>query len=181
MLSLSIGKIQAPAWLKANNKRLRTAAMIFAGLVLADLLVYFVLVAPSAAWLATWETKYAELRKRHTESVLFRKQKLVFSGIKTGIPSQKDMPLLVKEFVQTARKRNLKVDAINYDIPKRGSGELVMLAFSFPVEGRYPDIKRFIYDVETSDRLVGIQDLRLDSDQGRVKLNMKLTTYVKGR
>jgi Tfp pilus assembly protein PilO len=91
------------------------------------------------------------------------------------------MPLLVKEFVQTARRLNLSVAAINYDMPKRGSGELTMLAFSFPAEGRYPDIKRFIYEVETSDRLVGVQDLKLESETGRVKMNVKLMTYVKGR
>jgi hypothetical protein len=33
--------------------------------------------------------------------------------------------------------------------------------------------------VETSDRLVGIQELKLDSDQGKVRLEMKLVTYIK--
>ncbi len=174
-------RMQAPVWLKGSNKSLRTVALIFAGLVLADLLVYFMLVVPSSAGLAAREAKYAEFRKRHAEAVLFKKQKPLFAGIMAGIPAQKDMPLLVKEFVQTARQLNLSVAAVNYDMPKRGSGELAMLAFSFPAEGKYPDIKRFIYEVETSDRLVGVQDLKLESDTGRVKMNVKLMTYVKGR
>ena len=174
-------RIQAPEWLRQSSKNLRAAALIFAGLVLADLLVYFTLVVPSSAGLAAREAKYAELRKRHAEAVLFKKQKPLFAGIMAGIPAQKDMPLLVKEFVQTARRLNLSVAAVNYDMPKRGSGELAMLAFSFPAEGRYPDIKRFIYEVETSDRLIGVQDLKLESDTGRVKMNVKLMTYVKGR
>ncbi len=172
-------KIKVPEWIKADDKSLRKAALVFAALVLADLLVSFVLVSPSAARLRAGEMKYAELRKQHAEAVLFKKQKSLFAGIMAGVPAQKDMPLLVKEFVQKARRLDLKVASVNYDIPKRGSGELAMLSFSFPVEGRYPDIKRFIYDVETSDRIVGIEDLKLDSDQGRVKLNMKLMTYVK--
>jgi len=73
------------------------------------------------------------------------------------------------------------VAPINYDIPRRESGELAMLSFSFPVEGKYPDIKRFIYEVETSDQLIGIQDVSLESDQGTVKLQMKLMTYVRGK
>ncbi len=174
-------RMQAPVWLKGSNKSLRTVALIFAGLVLADLLVYFMLVVPSSSGLAAREAKYAEFRKRHAEAVLFKKQKPLFAGIMAGIPAQKDMPLLVKEFVQTARQLNLSVAAVNYDMPKRGSGELAMLAFSFPAEGKYPDIKRFIYEVETSDRLVGVQDLKLESDTGRVKMNVKLMTYVKGR
>jgi hypothetical protein len=41
-------------------------------------------------------------------------------------------------------------------------------------------VKRFIFEVETSTRLVGIQDLKLASDKGRVKLQMKLVTYIRG-
>jgi Tfp pilus assembly protein PilO len=91
------------------------------------------------------------------------------------------MPLLVKEFVQAARRLNLTVAAVTYDIPKGGGEAIAMLSFSFPVEGRYPDVKRFIYEVEISDRLVGIQDVEMDADKGRVKLQMKLVTYIKSR
>jgi len=155
--------------------------MVFVGLLLADLLVYVVLLGPARTMLVEREAKFLELRKRHADAVLFKKQKPLFAGIIAGVPSQQDMPLLVKEFVQTARELKLKVASVNYDIPKRGSGELTMLAFSFPAEGRYPEIKRFIYEVETSDRLIGIQDLKLESDQGTVKLALKLMTYVKGQ
>jgi Tfp pilus assembly protein PilO len=86
----------------------------------------------------------------------------------------------VKELGQMAKSQHVSVEAINYDIPRRESGELAMLSFSFPVEGRYPDIKRFIYEVETSGRIIGIQDVKLDSDKGRVKMQMKLITYVRG-
>ena len=162
-----------------ENKKMRTAALICAGLLAADLLLYFILIAPSSARLSELEGKYSELRKRHTEAALFQKQKKAFAGFRAGIPTQKDMPLLVKELAQTARNLNLSVAAINYDIPKRGDGGITMLSFSFPAEGAYPNIKRFIYEIEITDRLVGIQDLKLDSDKGRVKLQMKLVTYIK--
>src|SRR5574337_2231853 len=113
MSSLSIKKIKTPEWLKVN-KRLRTAALVFAGLVIADLLVYFIFVTPSAARLASSQMKYAELKRRHAEAILFKKQKPLFAGISAGITTQKDMPLLVKEVVQTARRLNLKVEAVNY-------------------------------------------------------------------
>jgi Tfp pilus assembly protein PilO len=156
-------------------------AILFAAFVCINLFLYLFMVAPSAAWIESAENKSAEFRKRRAEAVLFKKQKPLFAGLMTGIPAQKDMPLLVKELVQIARRLNVSVAAINYDIPKGDTGELVMLSFSFPVEGKYPDIKKFIYEVETSDRLIGIQDLKLDSEKGRVKLQMKLMTYVKGK
>jgi Tfp pilus assembly protein PilO len=174
-------KARAPQWLKGRNNTLRTAALVFGCLVCLNLALYGFLIAPSIAWQRTAETRYSELRRRHAEAVLFQKQKPGFAGILAGIPTQKDMPLLVKELVQTARRLHLAVASVKYDIPTRTSGELAMLAFSFPIEGRYPDIKRFIYEVETADRLVGIQNLRLGSDQGKVKLDMKLVTYIKGQ
>jgi Tfp pilus assembly protein PilO len=91
------------------------------------------------------------------------------------------MPLLVKDLVHKARRLNLEVASVRYDMPMRAGGELALLAFSFPAEGRYADIKRFIYEVETSDRLVGIQELKMNSDQGSVKLDLKLVTYIKGQ
>jgi Tfp pilus assembly protein PilO len=179
MLSRFTMNIKTPAWLKERDKRLRRAAFVFTAFLVLDLLLYGFFVAPSAAWLATWEAKYGELRRRHAEATLFKNQKSSFSGILAGIPAQKDMPLLVKDLVQTARLLNLSVSSVKYDIPKRASGELATLAFSFPAEGRYADLKRFVYDVETSDRLVGIQEMKMDSDQGKVKMEMKLLTYIK--
>ena len=179
MWSLFIMNIKTPAWLREKDRRLRASILVCAGLFALDVLLYGVLVAPSTVRLSTGDAKYGELRKRHAGAVLFEKQKPAFAGIMAGIPAQKDMPLLVKELVQTARRLNLAVSSVKYDIPKRASGELALLTFSFPAEGRYPDIKRFIYEVETSNRLVGIQELKLDSDQGKVRLEMKLVTYIK--
>jgi Tfp pilus assembly protein PilO len=181
MSSRFITNIKTPAWLKERDKKLRRAAFVFTVFLVLDVILYGLFVAPSAARLATGEARYGELRRRHAEATLFKNQKSSFSGILAGIPAQKDMPLLVKDLVQTARRLNLSVSSVRYDIPKRTSGELATLAFSFPAEGRYADLKRFVYDVETSDRIVGIQEMRMDSDQGKVKMEMKLLTYIKER
>jgi Tfp pilus assembly protein PilO len=177
----SIVKMQAPHWLAGGINRLRTAMVVFAALVCLDLLVYGLMVVPSVARLKTGETAAVELRRRHAEAVLFKKQRPLFTGIMAGMPTQNDMPLLVKDFVQKARQLNLSVASVTYDMPRRAGNELAMLVFSFPAEGRYPDIKRFIYYVETSDRLVGVKALKLTSEKGRVKMDMKLVTYVKER
>ena len=154
-------------------------ALICAVLVGVNVLFSVFVAAPSAAGLKELESRSAELRKRNAEAMQFQKQKQDLAGMKTGIQTQKDMPLLVRDLVQTARKLNLRVGPINYDIPKPGTGGLAMLTFSFPAEGRYPDIKRFIYETETSPRLVGIQDVELAAEKGWGKLQVKLVTYIK--
>ncbi len=176
----SIGKIRVVLWLRENSRQLRTVAIVFASLVCINLLLYVFRIAHDQAELKAAEAKSIELRMRHAEAVAFKAQKPLIAGLLTGISEQKDMPLLVKELEQMAKRLHLSVAAINYDIPQRASGELAMLSFSFPVEGRYPDIKRFIYEVETSGRLIGVQDVKLESDKGRVKMQLKLITYVRG-
>ena len=122
--------MQAPPWLKGKKNNLRTAAMVFAGLICVNLVLYLSLVVPSRALLRTGENRYGELRKHYAEAVLFNKQKQSFTGIMAGVPSQKDMPLLVKDLVQTARQLKLGVASVKYDIPKRSGGELAMLLLS---------------------------------------------------
>jgi Tfp pilus assembly protein PilO len=173
--------LKIPASFRVNDKRIRTAALIFAGFLALDLFLFGVLVSPSSVRLAALEARYRELRKRRADAVLFKQQKPSVSGVIAGVPAQKDMPLLVKDLVQSARRLSLSVSSVKYDIPRRASGELALLSFSFPAEGRYADIKRFVYEVETSDRLVGIENLKMDSDKGIVKMEMKLLTYVKGQ
>lgn len=171
-------KLQLPEWLR-ENKRLQAGVLFFAVFFFVDLLLYALLVSPYRVQLQERETRLSELRKNRTEAILFQKQKRELAGIKQGIPTQKDMPLLIKDLVQAARRLNLAVSSITYDMPKRNGKELAMLSFQFPAEGRYPDIKRFIHQVETSDRLVGIQDLKLTENNGRIKVDMKLVTYIK--
>ncbi len=180
MWSRFITNIRMPVWLQWTDKRLRAAFLSFTALLILDAVLYGALLAPAASQLSAGEARYRALRKRHAEAVLFTKQKASFSGIMAGTPSQKDMPLLVKNLVQTARQLGLSVSSVKYDIPK-ASGEFTMLAFSFPAEGQYANIKRFIHDVETSDRLVGIQDLKMDSDKGSVRMEMRLLTYIRGQ
>ncbi len=176
----SIKTIKLPDWL-SGNKKLRNAVLLCAGLLCADLILYAALVIPSTGWLRSLETKYRELKRSRAEAVQFEKQKRDLAGMVAGIPSQKDMPLLIKDLVQAARHLGLSVSSITYDIPKRSGEDLAMLSFSFPVEGKYADIKRFIYEIETSGSLVGIQELKLDDAKGRISLNMKLVTYIKGK
>jgi len=179
-----ISKIWQPERIRAlagslGTKRLRVALLLTFGLIALNLLIYGVVVAPAARRLAGEQQQYGALKKEHAEAVLFQKQKRLFAGLTSGIPAQKDVPLLIKDLVQTARRLNLAVEAINSDIPTPGSGGLTMLTFTFPASGSYGDIKRFIYEVETSDRIVGIQDVKLGSDKGRVKMQMKLVTYIR--
>lgn len=167
-------------WLK-RNRSLQAVVLVCAVLLLADLALVLASVRPLASALRDQEARNADLRKRHAAALLFQRQKKAFGGITAGLPTQRDMPLLVKELVQTARTHRLRVESVNYDIPRSGGEGVTMLSFSFPVKGGYADLKRFIHEVETSRHLVGIEALELKAERGAVALDLKLMTYVRGQ
>ncbi len=167
-------------WLR-RNRNLRAAALVCAVLLAVNLALFLAAVRPLSADLRERESRNADLRKRHAVAVQFQQQKKSFGGVMAGLPTQKDMPLLVKDLVQTARGFNLRVGSVNYEIPRSGGEGITMLSFSFPVEGGYADLKRFIYEVETSRRLAGIEALEMKAGRGVVALDLKLITYVRGQ
>jgi Tfp pilus assembly protein PilO len=167
-------------WLR-QNRRLQTAALLCACLLAADLLLFLAAVRPLAADLRDLDARNAELRKSHAAAVLFQEQKKKVGAVTANVPTQKDMPLLVKELVQTARGLGLRVSSVKYDIPKHGGEGIAAFSFSLPVTGRYPDLKRFVYELETSRHLIGIEELELKADHESVALALKLITYVRGQ
>ncbi len=162
-----------------RNRKLQGAALICSCLLLLDLALYGAVVRPAAVKSAERESRITELRKRYAVGVLYQQQRKSIGALVTRVPTQKDMPLLVKELEQSARTLGLRVGSVNYDIPRPGAEETAMLTFSFPVDGRYAALKRFVYEVETSPRLVGIDSLEIKGDRKGDALTLKLMTYVK--
>jgi Tfp pilus assembly protein PilO len=184
MLPSRIRTAWRPAFLRGlfagrTGRQLKILAAAAFALAAANALLYVFAVLPASARHAEQQERLADLKRQHADALLFQKQKKVLSGLRTGALTQKDVPLLIKDLVQTARGLGLSVGAINSDLPTPGSGGLAALTFTVPVSGSYGSIKRYIYEIETSDRTVGIVDLRFDGDRKAVKLDMKLVTYLR--
>ena len=51
-----------------------------------------------------------------------------------------------------------------------------------PVDGRYEDLRRFLYDIETADELVYIEDVDLvpsATPHDHLTFNVKIVTYLR--
>jgi len=166
-------------WL-GRNRELRAAAIVCAVILCADLGLFLAVERPLGMGIDSKRARITELRAKHAAAVLYQKQKKTLGGIAAAVPTQKDMPLLVKELELGARRLNLHVGPVNYDIPRPVAQGAALLSFSFPVTGKYPDLKRFLYEVEASSRLIGIESAEFKSDKGIVSLDLKLMTYVRG-
>jgi Tfp pilus assembly protein PilO len=162
------------------GRRLRPAVAILLVAAAVNALVFGIAVAPAVRRMHAEQEKLAELRRRFADALLFQKQKQALAGLNEGILTQKDVPLLLKDLVQMARRRGLSSGTINSDMPTPSSGGLTLLAFTVPLSGNYANGKRYIHDLETSDLLVGIQDARFSKEKQTVKLDLKLITYIRG-
>src|SRR3990172_5873303 len=98
------------------------------------------------------------------------------------IPLWEEFTRATGDIFNKAEMLNLLIESTNYrSEPVKGSN-LIKVTVSMPVTGSYGEIKRFIYDLETSPTLFIIQDLSLGSgntEEGDVSLSLTITAYFK--
>jgi Tfp pilus assembly protein PilO len=104
-----------------------------------------------------------------------------YARFRALLPSLRNFSELIGDLYTLAEQCNLEISQINYtqkDLP--GSGWLAY-ALKFSLTGTYDELKRFIYGLEESKRLVVIEQITLNSAKGEegglVSLSLSLTTY----
>jgi len=158
--------------------------IIAAGMLVSDGLYYLYSLRPAEKALADIEIQYQmkrSLRKLDAEgsAKASGELKVVYSEL----PKWEDFTKVMGEVYKKAERLNLLVDSASYQpSPLKGSG-LIKVMVSMPVIGSYADIKRFIYDLETSPRLFIIENLSLGSgkgEEGEISLKLTISVHFKG-
>jgi len=173
------------------NKRL---SWLTAGLLLVNLGAFGWLYFVSSPRLESLERNYierqADLRRQSQDGHLPRHPQAEFWTTKEDlqkfralIPPKTEFTALIRELFLLADAAGLDINQINYD-PKPVAGRnLLDYALDFLVVGDYPQIKQFIYSLEQSERLIIIESIALsggkDTDEGRVALNLRLSTLFR--
>ena len=96
------------------------------------------------------------------------------------LPSGKEITKVLDEVFTIARKNGLDISTGDYSAQTVDEAEFSRYTISFPVEGRYGDIKKFIYGLETSRYPVIIEEItfsRSKKSKGTIELRIKLSTY----
>jgi len=62
----------------------------------------------------------------------------------TRLPTRAELPTLTGQIVAQAASAGISLERGTYDFTITSSGQLVRARMSFPVHGRYPDIRHFI-------------------------------------
>jgi type IV pilus assembly protein PilO len=134
--------------------------------------------------------RQAAIRKGHAEERSPQEPQEDLWGAKNdlqvfwqAIPPRAELTVLIGELFMLADEAGLSINQINYD-PKEVEGRpLLRYGLNFSVSGEYAQVKRFVYSLEQSERLIAIENVALSSagepEQGQVNLSLKLSTLFR--
>lgn len=106
---------------------------------------------------------------------------LAVSFIK-GLPESGELASVLEEVFKSAKRSGLSVATAEYNSETFKDSSISRYAFTFPVEGSYRDVKRFLYDVESSRRPLVIEELSLASGkagEGKTALRIRMSVYYR--
>ena len=104
------------------------------------------------------------------------------------LPSSRDFSQLPLAMSEEAKRDNVTLAGLSYTLDKGDQLPAVKVTFKGPVTGRYEDLRRFIYHLEASDRLMFIEDLDVgqsatsEKDLKRREMmtfTLQISTYIR--
>lgn len=99
-----------------------------------------------------------------------------------SLKSERDADRLIVDLPEMANKCNVKVPVRKFEPFKSEYGIYKKLVFSIPVEGRYDDIRKFIYKIETLSRFIRIESLSLKKsglESPDINIDIKAGAYYR--
>lgn len=99
-----------------------------------------------------------------------------------GLPESSGISSILDEVFKSAKANGLDVASADYNSEAFKNSSISRYEFTFPVEGRYRDIKKFLYELESSQRPFVIEELGLVSRKGgdgKTGLNIRMSVLYR--
>ncbi|MGZ8405922.1 MAG: type 4a pilus biogenesis protein PilO [Nitrospira sp.] len=160
----------------------------WAGVALGLLFMLFVVhdlgMASAQASRERLENEWAATRQAlmyHREA---RKAKQDLSRVWAVLPAERDFTPLALGISDEAKRDRVTLPGLSYKTEPTLIANTSKGLLQGPMTGRYEDLRRFIYDLETAEELVFIEDLELARSGGlqdaSLTFNIKIATYLRG-
>lgn len=167
--------------------------IIFISFIVAagfNIILFWYVIKPKKIAIKQKEADYLMLRdnlfevRQRIKNEKYIKEK--FSNIKNGLekfdlvlPRHEEITRLIQELPVMAEKTGVKVSGVKYQPFIKDEG-YNRLSFSMPVEGKYSNIRRFIYEIETMRKIIWIERLTirtLYSTRDELSIQLTMSTY----
>ncbi len=153
------------------------------GLLLVLSLVHAVGVAGADSKRERLEQEWTSTRQllmRHREA---RKARKDLSQVWAVLPAERDFAPLALGISEEAKRDRITLPALSYKTEPTLVAHTSKGLLQGSMSGRYEDLRRFIYDLETAAELLFIEDLELTRSGGAqdqtLTFNIKIATYLR--
>ena len=121
-----------------------------------------------------------QLLMRHREA---RKTKKDLSQVWAVLPVERDFAPLALGISEEAKRDHVTLPALSYKTEPTLVTNTSKGLLQGTMTGRYEDLRRFIYDLETAEELLFIEDMELSRATGQqdqnLTFNIKIATYLR--
>lgn len=173
-------------------RRYYIGGILAISMLFLNLFIYLTLVIPAKDHLDQMEEIWQNTRKDINQKIsdinsqidrkkIYKKAMEDLDRFKALLLEQHEFSKIVDHLSVTAKRQKIGIPSISYHQEKTGKEGFKKISISFTVEGRYKDIKRFIYDLENAKDFLIIEDLGLArSGKGSdpINLQIKIATYL---
>jgi len=157
--------------------------VLAAGLFGALMLVRTAGTEPARLAVVALEAEWRQAREDiqlHRNAVRAKKD---LAQVRAALPDEHDFAPLALGITEESKRNHVTLPSLSYKteataVPNTSKGVL-----EGTLTGKYEDLRRFLYDIETAEELVYIEDLVLlhpPAQHGNMTFNIKIATYLKG-
>jgi type IV pilus assembly protein PilO len=111
---------------------------------------------------------------------ILRQSREDLQTFRQAIPPKSGLTALVQEIFTLAAQAGLVIERVSYQPREVAEQGLLHYGLTFSVGGSYGQLKKFIFSLEQSPRLLAIEDISLSgADHQTVNLSIRLLTYFR--
>ncbi|MDR4472703.1 MAG: type II secretion system protein M [Nitrospira sp.] len=118
---------------------------------------------------------------RHKEA---KKAKADLQRVWAVLPLFRDFAPLALGVTEEAKRDQVTLPALSYKTEKTSVPDASKAVLQGTVTGRYEDLRRFLYNLESAEELLFIEDLNLvrsgNVQDQQLTFNIRISTYLRG-
>lgn len=177
---------------KAAAQRLLPLAILTGLSVVGVALSYVYGLKPAEDRLRIAEQAYqtakqvqADLQRAKDQQMRARTAQRQLESVRQALPTQEEFTSLALALSDLAKREQVKIPGMGYDINKPEGSQPVKATIAFKATGDYMAIYRFLSRLETAESYLVIESLDVASEQkrdaaaARVVVNIKVATYLR--
>jgi len=118
----------------------------------------------------------------HNRAMIYKNGLTDLNKFKERIYSKSQFTKFIAELYEIAAKNRLEIGSIAYKPTFNKDYQLLQYVFNLSISGKYPQLKKFIYDLNQSGNLLHIDSLAFSnqaSSADSVQLQLQITSYFR--